>query len=163
MLLTELVEKKEYKKYEVEVHGLKSASANIGASGLSLAFREQELAAERGDGEFIAQNFIKVLALFKEQMESIETYLKAGKEQERQEKPIADDVLAGELKTALEKILKLRLGESLDKIESLESYSLRKEVRERLTEIKVQLKLYEDSRAEELLQELLDDLAEEEL
>ena len=99
-----------------------------------------------------------------EQMESIETYLKAGKEQERQEKPpIADDVLAGELKTALEKILKLRLGESLDKIESLESYSLRKEVRERLTEIKVQLKLYEDSRAEELLQELLDDLAEEEL
>ncbi len=163
VLLTELVEKKEYKKYEVEVHGLKSASANIGASGLSLAFREQELAAERGDGEFIAQNFIKVLALFKEQMESIETYLKAGKEQERQEKPIADDVLAGELKTALEKILKLRLGESLDKIESLESYSLRKEVRERLTEIKVQLKLYEDSRAEELLQELLDDLAEEEL
>ena len=164
VLLTELVEKKEYKKYEVEVHGLKSASANIGALGLSLAFREQELAAERGDGEFIAQNFIKVLALFKEQMESIETYLKAGKEQERQEKPpIADDVLAGELKTALEKILKLRLGESLDKIESLESYSLRKEVRERLTEIKVQLKLYEDSRAEELLQELLDDLAEEEL
>lgn len=162
-LLTELVEKKEYKKYEVEVHGLKSASANIGASGLSLAFREQELAAERGDGEFIAQNFIKVLALFKGQMESIETYLKAGKEQERQEKPIADDVLAGELKAALEKILKLRLGESLDKIESLESYSLRKEVRERLTEIKVQLKLYEDSRAEQLLQELLDDLAEEEL
>ena len=55
-LLRELV-RSDILRYQIEVHGLKSASANIGAMDVSDMARAQENAAARGDREFIDAQF----------------------------------------------------------------------------------------------------------
>lgn len=47
-VLRELWEKRDYRSYGIEVHGLKSASANVGAMGVSTHAREHEEAVDRG-------------------------------------------------------------------------------------------------------------------
>lgn len=163
-LLEQLFADKNFRKYEVEVHGLKSASANIGALELSKLFLEQERAAERGDGELISRKFPELLAAYEKQLDCIQNHLKTLEEERGQGGiPLSRDTLITELKAALEQVFNFRSRECLKKIESLLRCNVLEDVRERLTEIEEQLKLYEDSRAEQLLQELLDWLVEEEL
>lgn len=164
-LLTELVEEKDYGRYEVEVHGLKSASANIGAMELSGKFKEQENAAGQRDGKYIAGTFPELLASYEKQLGDIGTYLKAREVSERDKSlPEMDkSQVVLKLKGALEQLLKFRSRECLKEIEGLMHCNVPEILRERLTEIEEQLRLYEDSEAEHLLRELLDWIVEEEL
>lgn len=163
-LLRELVES-DILRYQIEVHGLKSASANIGAMKVSAMARAQENAAAQGDREFIAEQFPFLLAEYEMILENIEQFLaRRRQERERREKlpalPIRE--LREQIAQALEKLKHFRSGECAEKVEIMLLHELPQDVLERLLQIREQLKLYEDDNAEELLGQLLVILEKEE-
>ncbi len=159
-LLKELTEKKDYKTYEIEVHGLKSASANIGAMELSVLAREQEEAAGRKDEAFISENFAELISSYEKQMKQIQSFLdktQVGTEQEDEKAPpIGKEEFLHEISAALEMLENFHSRECAEKIKGLLKYRLDADVQTKLKEIQEQLKMYEDDTAELLLHQLLE-------
>ena len=162
-LLQELLREKDYKRYGVEVHGLKSASANIGAIKLSDMARAHEEAADREDEIFIMEGFPGLLAAYEKQMENIRAFL----DQKRGEKvtelgEISRRELLQNVREALELLEDFRSKECAGKIEELCRYRLDADTAARLQDVQEQLRLYEDDTAEELLRRLIEGLEEPE-
>ena len=158
MILRKLWEERDYKTYGIEVHGLKSASANVGAMGVSNSAREQEMAVDRGDESFVDQHISQLLAEYEEQIGHIARYLDKMRK--------ADSALVTEcefesadLKQAVEEALdhleNFHAKDCARKIEDILQYRLQDDIKARLTEIQDQLRLYEDDAAEQSLRELL--------
>lgn len=151
--------------YQIEVHGLKSASVNIGAMEVSALARAQENAAARGDREFIAGQFPVMLAEYETLLENIGQFLKRRRqEKERKEKllPLSAEKLKEQTAKALDALKHFRSRECAQKVEDMLLHELPEDVEERLLHIREQLKLYEDDNAEELLGQLLCILEKEE-
>ena len=159
-LLRELVDT-DLKCYQIEVHGLKSASAGIGAMEVSALAREQENAAAKGDQAFISEKFSLLMGTYETLLANIGTFLR-----EREEREKLPSLLPGELRErtakALDDLEHFRSPECAEGVEELLLHELPGEVEERLMRIREQLKLYEDDNAEELLRALSDILEKEE-
>jgi len=157
-LLRELLEKNDYKTYEVEVHGLKSASANIGAMELSAQAREHEEAAGKLDTDFISLHFTELYQSYEAQLKYIQEFLDSQKTAEDlppEGGGIDRDVLAQEARAALDSLEHFRSRECAEKIGHLLKYRLDDEAGAKLREIQEQLKMYEDDAAETLLNRFL--------
>ncbi len=156
--LQELWEKGDYKGYGIEVHGLKSASANVGAMKISASAREHENAVYRGDETFVDSHISKLLAEYEEQVEHIQDFLEKSLktedvEEKRQEIEQAD--LMREIQDALTSLENFRAKECAHKIEEILQYRLNPNMERKLKEIQEQLKLYEDDAAEQMLRDLM--------
>lgn len=163
-LLKKLMSEKDYKTYEIEVHGLKSASANLGAMALSAQAKEHEEAAKCGDEEFIVQDSAQFFANYEKQIRDIQEYLDNHREivdffEERQE--IDKTILVQMVKEALRNLKKFRSRECANKIKELLKYRVEADTEADLKEIQEQLKLYEDDVAEQLLRDLVERLEKE--
>lgn len=163
-LLHELVES-DILRYQIEVHGLKSASANIGAVEVSAMARAQENAAAQGDREFISEQFPLMLAEYETLLANIEQFLERRRQEDaRKEKlpglPIQE--LREQTDIALEELKHFQSRECAARVDMLLAHELSKDVEERLLQIREQLRLFEDDNAEELLGQLLDILKKEE-
>ncbi|RKI93264.1 response regulator [Parablautia intestinalis] len=163
-LLCELVES-DILRYQIEVHGLKSASANIGAMDVSNIARAQENAAAQGEREFILEQFPLLMAKYETLLANIEQFL----EKYRQDNDVKEKlpgIPIGELRkqteTALEELKHFRSRECAEKVEAILLHELPKEMQERFGQIQEQLRLYEDDNAEELLGQVIGILKEEE-
>lgn len=163
-LLSDLAET-DLQHYQTEVHGLKSASANIGAMKFSDMAREQENAAARGDTEYINRQLPILLETFERLLSDIGRFL----EERRQSDGAAERLpalSAGELKEQVEKALDelegFRSRECAATVEAILLHHLPKVVEDSLRQIQEQLKLYEDDYVEELLRELISSLEREE-
>ena len=151
-------------RYQVEVHGLKSASANIGAMEVSSLARAQENAAAQGDTEYIAQELPKLLTEYEKLLENIGQFLNR-----RQKNTKKSEMLPcpspGELLEQVEKALSLledfHSRECAKIVEDLLLCSLPEDTKDSLMQIQTQLKLYEDDEAEALFRQLLDTLRKE--
>ena len=163
--LKQLLEDEDITDYGIEVHGLKSASANVGAMELSAQAREHEEAAMRGDIAFIKMHSAELLAGYDRQVKAIQHFL---------EQQASDDPSAGEESIGMDRATLLqRLQEALEKLEDFKSkecagiveellrYRHDADVKKRLWDIKNQLKMYEDDNAEQLLRQMLDRLEKE--
>ena len=156
--LRELWENGDYEGYGIEVHGLKSASANVGAMKVSNSAREHENAVHRGDETFVDSNISKLLTEYEQQVEHILDFLDKNCEPEDvkekvQEMEQAD--LLREIKDALDSLENFRAKDCAHKIEDIQQYRLNSDIERKLEEIQEQLKLYEDDAAEELLRNLI--------
>ena len=156
--LRELWENGDYEGYGIEVHGLKSASANVGAMKVSNSAREHENAVHRGDETFVDSNISKLLTEYEQQVEHILDFLDKNCEPEDvkekvQEMEQAD--LLREIKDALDSLENFRAKDCAHKIEDIQQYRLNSDIERKLGEIQEQLKLYEDDAAEELLRNLI--------
>ena len=156
-LLCEVVES-DMLRYQIEVHGLKSASANIGAMEVSAMARGQENAAIQGDRESIRSQFPLLLAEYENLLANIQQFL----EQRRRERGgkeklpcLTLEELKGETAAALEELKHFRSQKCAERVEAMLDHELPGHAAERLLEIQEQLKLYEDDKAEELLDQLL--------
>ena len=163
-LLNELVDS-DMLRYQIEVHGLKSASANIGAMDMSAMARAHENAAAQGDKEFISEQFSSLLAEYENLLANIEQFL----EQRRQENNTKEKLPALPMQefkeqtaTALEELKHFRSQACAERVEALLLHEMPQEPKERLLKIREQLRLYEDDYAEELLSQLLSILEKEE-
>lgn len=88
--VSELLAQNDIKAYTIEVHGLKSSSAAIGAEGIAALFRELEFAAKAGDKEYIENNTANVMILFGEVLGIVKDYL-AKYQLPGQDKDITDE------------------------------------------------------------------------
>ncbi|MDE6926139.1 MAG: response regulator [Acetatifactor sp.] len=160
-LLQELLQKADYANYGIEVHGLKSASANIGAMQLSAQAREHEQAVNRGDIDFVRKHFGELLSCYGAQVSEINKYLDARNAVTRVEDQdmgagIDQKALLREIRGALDSVENFRSKECARRVEELLKYDLDQGVEARLKEVQEQLKMYEDDVVERLLRELLD-------
>ncbi|MDE6662860.1 MAG: response regulator [Lachnospiraceae bacterium] len=156
--LRELWEKGDYKGYGIEVHGLKSASANVGAMKISNSAREHEKAVYRGDETFVDSHISRLLADYEEQVEHIQDFLDKNRKTEdvkekAQEMEQAD--LIEKIKDALNSLENFRAKDCAHKIVDILQYRLNPDTESRLKEIQEQLKLYEDDAAEQMLRDLI--------
>jgi CheY-like chemotaxis protein/HPt (histidine-containing phosphotransfer) domain-containing protein len=85
-----------YSLYTIYVHALKSATANVGASALSEAAKDLEMAGKRGDFDFIHSHNSVFLAELQTLLDSINETLLANKEKNR-EKTVDFKTLKSEL------------------------------------------------------------------
>lgn len=163
-LLQELVES-DLLRYQIEVHGLKSASANIGAIDISAMAREHENAAAQGDREFIKEHFSQLLAEYETLLANISLYLERRRQQNNKKEklpclPIQE--LKEQIATALEELKHFWSQKCAERVKSILEHELPAEVDEQLLQIQEQLRLYEDDNAEEMLGCLLDGFEKEE-
>ncbi len=162
-LLCELVQS-DILRYQIEVHGLKSASANIGAMNVSDMARAQENAAARGDREFIDGQFPLLLAEYETLLANIEQFLeRRGREDVKEKLPLlSGKELKEQTASALKNLQDFRSRECAEKVDAMLNHELPENAAERLLQIREQLRLYEDDNAEELLGQLLSILEKEE-
>lgn len=166
-LLQELVRKEDYADYGIEVHGLKSASSNIGAMELSAQAREHEQAVKRGDTGFVRKHFGELLSCYDRQVSEIRKYLDTRNavthvEDQDTGAELDHKALLREIRGALDSVENFRSKECARRVEELLKYHLDQGVEARLREVQEQLKMYEDDAVESLLRELLGWLETEE-
>jgi len=157
-LLQELADSGDWEAYEIEVHGLKSASANVGAKELSQLAKAHELAADKGDGSYIRRSFPQLAEAYRRQLEDISAWLSQGREAGGGENALPElprEELAAETREALDLLEHFHSHECGDKVEALLCHRLPADAEARLREIREQLRMYEDDKAEELLRQLL--------
>lgn len=156
-LLRELVQS-DILHYQIEVHGLKSASANIGAMDVSAMARAQENAAAQGDKEFIEGQFPVMMEAYETLLENIGRFLEL-RRQEKEGKEKLPPLSAQEMRelaaSALEQLKHFRSRECAETVESILLHEMPGDTAERLLHIREQLRLYEDDNAEELLLQFL--------
>ncbi len=160
-LLRRLLEAKDYKTYAIEVHALKSASANVGAMQVSNRAREQEKAVNRGDITFVDSHADRLLCEYEEQLLHIQQYLDSRQKSEdkkAKEKEIEKVDLLQEVETALHDLENFQSKDCARKVEEILSYRLEAATEKALETIKEQLTLYEDDAAEVMLRELIEQI-----
>lgn len=162
-LLREIVQS-DILRYQIEVHGLKSASANIGAMDVSALAREQENAAAQGDRELIDDKFPVLMAEYETLLANIGQFL----EWHRQDNDMKEKLpgvpireLMKQTASALEQLKRFRSQECAEIVDEMLLHEMPKEAEERLLQIREQLRLYEDDNAEEMLSQLLGILEKE--
>lgn len=163
-LLSDVVES-DILRYQIEVHGLKSASANIGAMEVSAMARAQENAAAQGDIEFIRTNFPLLLAEYEDLLAKVGQFLEWRRQKtERKEKlPCLTRLeLKEETAAALEELKHFRSQRCAERVAAMLAHELPEDVAERLLAIQEQLRLFEDDHAEELLGQLISIVEKEE-
>jgi len=74
--IRECVEKEDYDRYCIEVHGLKNAAKQIGATQLSELAFEQEKAAKAGEYDTVKGNFEAMLTVYQEMIDYLREFLK---------------------------------------------------------------------------------------
>lgn len=165
-LLRKLYDEKDYKNYETEVHALKSASANIGAVKLSAAAKKHEDAAGRGDYGYIEAHFLELTELYEEQIKNIQKFLEKENQKDGAGQNDTENMdishISSEVEAALRLLENFKSKECLGIVEDLLGHGLDNEIASGLKEIREQLKLYEDDKAEQLLYQLLEWLNKEE-
>ena len=147
--------------YQTQVHALKSASANIGATGVSEMARAQENAAAQGDTALIESQLPLLLEAFGELLERIGQVL----DERRREEPPEEKLpalsareLTEQVAQALEALQDFRSQECAGIVAAVLRHELPRDTSDSLAEIQKQLKLYEDDNAEALLDQLLSSL-----
>ncbi len=168
-LVKDAYESKDYKNYEVFVHGLKSTSLSIGAVALSDLAKEHEFAAKNGEIQFINDNFFKLCAEYDRILDEIKGVLvKKGiisndKSDENNENKI-EGMTHNKLIRKLHKILELsedfRSKEAYSELQDLLEYKLDDEIQDSLEDIALKFKMYDDDGAEEEITRLLESITE---
>ncbi len=158
--LKSLVETKDWKNYEIEIHGLKGAAANLGAADLSKKAKSLEEACHNGENDYIIIHMDDFMSEYTDLLQEIKHILDKKKYFDQDsavgEKPAIDQTeLLDGIKEALTLIENFRSKECAKKVNDLLTYSLEPSVMGALEKIKMDLKQYEDDEAEEELHALI--------
>jgi len=149
--------------YTIHVHGLKSASASIGAGSLSDAAKALEAAGEQKDSGFIEahnENFLLDLASLLEKISSaIRTYRRNIKEPPRlpDRKPLRQELI--KLETALEIFDAGTINEAT---ENLKNFAVTEEMNEQIKKISDCILIAEYGEAAAVIDKLMEELEAEE-
>ena len=162
-LLKRLIDEADIDNYRIEVHGLKSAAANIGAEKLSELAKRHEQAAKENDTAFINTHCNELLNSYQLHLDEIMEALKRknyGSVAKSQTEASAHRNLEHEdlvrlLTTALNQIESFKSKECLNTVNEILEYSLPDDIKNTLIQVNNMLKLYEDDDAEDTLRQLV--------
>ena len=162
-LLERLVREEDFKNYEIEVHGLKSASANIGAYEFSDLAKIHEFAAKEGDYQLIRDGLTKLLSEYNFLLHEIERVLKTKGylKEEAENAGAEEDCMPPEetyrrMSDILTDIENFRSKPAAQKTEELLSENIEKSAKDCLKDVRNRLKMYDDDTAEDLLRSFLE-------
>jgi CheY-like chemotaxis protein len=168
-LIDDLAKDKSYNDYKIQVHGLKSAAANIGAFYLSDMAKGLEMAAAERDEKYVEENHPKLLKAYAQLLDDIEGVLKkknygsfekkTGTEgtEERPDTGLKTDdkALMDGIASALSSVEHFKPKDAIAIVEKMLEGEVQDEIGEQLKEVLNLLKVYEDDMAEDKLRELL--------
>lgn len=160
-LIGRLAEEADYKNYEIQVHGLKSASANIGAMEFSELAKSHEIAAKEGDVRFIQEGIAKLLAEYKFLLGEIGRALRtqgylADEQAVCGEAVLSEKETQGRMEEILTDIENFRSKPAAEKVEALLTENIEKSAFDCLKDVRNRLKMYDDDTAEQLLRDFLE-------
>lgn len=156
-LLQQLYVDEDMENYQIEVHALKSAAANLGALGLSDSARELEFACKRDDQEYIDKHHQNMLDQYETLISEIQPVLvnkgllDRGDDDSKEKKEISREVLHEKLQNALEALEEFQSKDCQHILNELLGYILEENLALSIRDILDKLKLYEDDEAEEQL------------
>jgi CheY-like chemotaxis protein len=161
-LIERLAKEQDYKNYEIEVHALKSASANVGAFELSDLAKEQEFAAKEQRFGQIESGVGRLLSEYRFILHEMEGVLRTKgriKPEEETNSGAAYDPIETErrMREILDDIENFRSKPAAQKTEALLTENIEKSARDCLKDVKNRLKMYDDDSAEDLLRAFLGD------
>ncbi len=149
-------------RYTIEVHGLKSASANVGANKLSALARRHEEAGKAADLAFIRDNLPVLRENYRGVLAEIRRVHPArawGRFAPRDAAalpPIGAEELHARAAAALANLENFESKQAAAEVDALLGFALPEAARETLERVRALLKVYEDDQAEELLHSLLE-------
>lgn len=162
-LLERLVKEEDFKNYEIEVHGLKSASANIGAGEFSELAKKHEFAAKDGNYDLIKADVARLLSEYQFLLREIERvlrnkgYLKEETEgSTNEEEALPEEETRRRMEEILDDIENFLSKPAARKVEELLSENIEKSAKDCLKDVRNRLKMYDDDTAEELLRVFLE-------
>lgn len=160
-ILKDLIDRQDISNYVIEVHGLKSAAANIGAGGLSDLAKKHEESGKASDVTYIKENTGVLLDAYERVLQEIARVLgqhKYGQFSVQQGSGLAQ-IEEEDMFARLDKILKqletFQSKEAAQGVDELLGFELPDAVRQKLEQVKGMLKMYEDDEAEDMLRELI--------
>ncbi len=159
--ITRYCQKKDWKNYEIIVHGLKSTSANIGANALSKMAKNHETAAKEQNQGYILGQSGELIEQYYGVLHEIQRVLQKKRGTKKPEIQQLKSGLTRELTyQSISEILKLsedfKSKQAAKKLEELLAYEMPRELRQELKEIQKRYKMYDDDSAEDKLHELLE-------
>ncbi len=160
-LVEKLLYEEDFKNYEIEVHGLKSAAANIGAKEFSELAKKHEFAAKEGDYEWIRQGVPELLSEYNFLLHEIarvlktKGYLKEEEETEEQAETLPEEETHRRMAEILSDIENFRPKPAAEKVKDLLSENVEKTAKDCLKDVQNRLKMYRDEDAEDLLRAFL--------
>ena len=144
-------------EYRIEVHGLKSAAANLGAMKLSEKAKAHEQAAIDGDVEYIRSHYQDLLENYRGQLSEIYRVLVKNGKQKKEDKGAKQPITVNELHDAVKEALKLvenfKSKQCAAKVEWLLEHEMDQALRTVLEDVQIKLKMYDDDEAEDLLRD----------
>ena len=162
LLKTELVMKllteRDINNYVIEVHGLKSSSAAIGALGISTLFKELEFAGKASNLEFIDSRTENVIERFKNVLVAVKSYLvenglfegESTASEPEGEQVVFDDGIIDEL---IESLSKFSIKETEDRVAECVNTNYGPEINKLFRDVKNCLDVFDYHKAKELLTE----------
>jgi len=163
-LLEKLINEEDIANYTIEVHGLKSAAANIGADALSELARQHEEAGKSSNTVYIKENIGSLLDCYSKILAEIGRVLEQQAHGQPEEYAASAQVWMDE-QDMLARIIKIlhqleafKPKEAAKGLEELADYALPDNVRTQLSQVQDMLKIYEDDKAEEILKKLVQSL-----
>lgn len=159
-LWEELLKNQDFEVYTIEVHGLKSAAANIGADALSALAKRQEEAGKASDFTFVTEHADALLACYRGILSEIKRVLTKQEYGQFAPKnteglpPISDEELQVRICEGLRLLENFKSKEAAGCVAGLLDCAIPEQIRKELEQIQKALKLYEDDQAEEMLRNL---------
>ena len=158
-LVPRLLADNDLTNYITEVHALKSSSAAIGATAMSVLFRELEFAGKANNIEFIEGHTESVMDTFVQVLEVIKRYLEENGLYESQEIPdepkgeetVLDDGLVDDILNAL---TNFNINETESKVNECVKVNYGSKINSIFREVKSMLDVFDYHKAKELLMEL---------
>jgi PAS domain S-box-containing protein len=151
------VQTSEWESFRIEVHGMKSALANIGGRRLSLEARSLELAAQEGRIDYVQSHAGDFFRALSKMGENLENALKAVQPSVPVEKPPASTEDAGKIGERLQEVNRLletlEHDAAMENLENLLTCSYGAEMDDRLCRIREALESYDYDAASRIIQE----------
>lgn len=150
-LIKELEEKEEWGRYTIEVHAVKSASKQIGATKLGELAEKLEKAGNEKDSSYIHKNTDEMLAQYRQYKDILKSHFELTQREVITLKPITSDILAGffdEIKNAIDE---LEMDKVEEVIERMSGYQYDGEYKEYFKSLKEKAKEYNADACQEII------------
>ena len=123
--------------------------------------KDHEMAGREERYDFIENNLEELLELYDMVLSEIKSILDAVKMKEQPKKPglkLSTEEISLMAKDVLSSVQNFKSKEAKEKLSALMNFDIPDKINEKLTEIGRLLKMYEDEKAEDALQDLIDSI-----